>query len=245
MDSDTFRNRIYRSYVHARPKALAPSKVFGFSHRAAYLRRLIRHHFPDNRSATILDLGCGHGALLYFAREAGYHNLHGVDRSPEQVEAAQMLGIEGVELADLLETLIATPSDSLDLVIAFDVIEHFTRDELIPFVDQVRRVLKPEGRWIIHVPNGMSPFFGAVRYGDITHELAFTCVSLNQLLLSSGFSQVRCYEDIPAIHGLMSMLRWILWKIFRFMLQLYFATETGNFGNSLIFSQNLLAIVTK
>jgi SAM-dependent methyltransferase len=66
------------------------------------------------------------------------------------------------------------PAGSLDAVIAFDVLEHFGRDELIPLVDAVHRVLRPGGRWIIHVPNGESPFFGSIRYGDLTHELAFT-----------------------------------------------------------------------
>jgi cyclopropane fatty-acyl-phospholipid synthase-like methyltransferase len=146
----------------------------------------VREHFPIDRDAAVLDVGGGHGALIHFAREAGYRNLRSVDRSPEQVAAAQRLGIEGVEEGDLGQVLRAQADASLDVVVAFDVIEHFTRDKLLPFVDQVHRVLKPGGRWIIHVPNGASPFFGAIRYGDLTHELAFTRTSLSQLLLSSA-----------------------------------------------------------
>ena len=36
------------------------------------------------------------------------------------------------------------------------------------------RALKPGGRWILHTANAESPFYGRVRYGDITHEQAFT-----------------------------------------------------------------------
>jgi len=93
----------------------------------------------------VLDLGCGHGALIYFARRAGYTNTRGVDGSPEQVAAARRLGIEGVEEGDLLATLASQADGSLDVVVAFDVIEHFTRDELLGFVDQVQRVLRPGG----------------------------------------------------------------------------------------------------
>ncbi|PIP43376.1 MAG: methyltransferase, partial [Deltaproteobacteria bacterium CG23_combo_of_CG06-09_8_20_14_all_60_8] len=57
----------------------------------------MRQHFPVDKGVAILDLGCGHGALIHVARELGYRNLRGVDGSPEQVAAARRLGIEGVE----------------------------------------------------------------------------------------------------------------------------------------------------
>lgn len=245
MTADTYRTRIYNRYVQARAQPLAPPTLAELAPRAPSLRRLVAAHFPADRHAAVLDVGCGHGALLHFAREAGYTNLRGVDGSPEQVVAARRLGIEGVEEGDLRETLAAQADASLDIVVAFDVIEHFTRDELLPFVDQVRRALKPGGRWIIHVPNGESPFFGAVRYGDLTHELAFTRTSLNQLLLSSGFGEVRCFEDAPVVRGAKSALRWLLWRGFRGVLRLYNAAETGDTSKAHIFSRNLLAVATK
>jgi len=185
---DTYRSRTYRHYVESRDRPLAPATLAGLAPRVPSLRCLVRQHFPVDKGVAILDLGCGHGALIHVARELGYRNLRGVDGSPEQVAAARRLGIEGVEAGDLRHVLETQPDASLDVVVAFDVIEHFTRNELLPFVDQVRRVLKPGGRWIIHVPNGESPFFGTIRYGDLTHEMAFTRTSLSQLLLSSGFS---------------------------------------------------------
>lgn len=240
-----YRPRVYDSYISSRPESIAPSTLDGLSPRAPYLRRLVRKHFPENKGASILDIGCGHGALIHFAREAGYRNVQGVDGSPEQVEAAQRLGIEGVEQGDLKEVLEAWPDAALDVVVAFDVIEHFTRDELLTLVDQTRRVLKPGGRWIIHVPNGESPFGGRMRYGDLTRELAFTRISLSQLLLASGFREVHCFEDSPVVHGAKSAVRWILWKGIRGMLRLYIATETGNASREHIFSQNMLAVATK
>lgn len=106
-------------------------------------------------------------------------------------------------------------------------------------------MLRPGGRWIIHVPNGESPFFGSIRYGDLTHELAFTRTSLAQLLLASGFAEVRCFEDQPVVHGAKSALRWLLWRGFRGVLRLYIAAETGDARGGHIFSQNLLAVARK
>ena len=114
----------------------------------------------------------------------------------------------------------------------------------IGLVDEVCRVLRPGGRWIIHTPNAESPFGMRVRYGDLTHELAFTRTSLAQLL-SSGFSQVSCYEDQPVPHGLKSAVRWALWKVFRTLLRLYVAAETGDSGRDAVFSQNLLCVAFK
>ena len=245
MTTDTYRSRIYSRYVQAREQTLAPRTLAGLEPRSHALRKMIRQHFPANKDVRVLDLGCGHGALLHFAREAGYTHLRGIDGSPEQVAAARRLGIDGVEEGDLRDALATQADASLDVVIAFDVIEHFTRDELLPFVDAVHRVLKPGGRWIIHVPNGESPFAGRMLYWDLTHELAFTRTSLAQLLLASGFADVRSFEDQPVVHGAKSALRWVLWQGFRGLLRLFIAAETGEAGAGHIFSQNLLAVARK
>jgi SAM-dependent methyltransferase len=240
-----YRDRIYGAYNSGRHEAVAPATLAGLNPRAPYLTAMIRKHFPAQRDSAVLDLGCGYGAVVYFAREMGYPNVRGVDGSAEQVRAAARLGIPGVEEADLLQVLCAKPDSSLDVVVAFDVIEHFTRDELLPFVDEVNRVLRPGGRWLIHVPNGESPFGSRIRFGDLTHELAFTRTSLGQLLLTSGFTDVRCFEDAPIVHGAKSAIRWVLWKGFRGMLRLYTIAETGNLASDAVFSQNMLAVATK
>lgn len=240
-----YRNRIYSYYVNARNLPLAPTTLEELKPRAPYLIKLIHAHFPVDRRSAILDLGCGHGALIHFARLGGYANIRGVDGSPEQVAAAQHLGIKGVEEGDLLAALAAQADESLDVVVAFDVIEHFTRYELTDFVDQVRRVLRSEGLWIIHTLNGESPFCGRIRYGDLTHELAFTRTSISQLLLSSDFSKVQCFEDAPIPHGLKSVVRWGLWQVIRSGLRLYLAAETGDTAENAIFSQNFLTVAVK
>ena len=237
-----YRTRIYASYSSGRHQSLAPASVQGLAPRAPYLNRLIRLHFPNDRAARILDLGCGYGAVIHFARQAGYRNIRGVDGSQEQVAAARRLGIEGVEAGDVMPALADCVTRSLDCVVAFDLIEHFTRDELLHLVDEVKRVLVPGGIWIIHAPNGESPFGSRVRYGDLTHELAFTRTSIGQLLYSSGFSAARSYEDAPIPHGLRSSVRRGMWFAFRGMLRLYLAAETGETARDVILSQNILTV---
>jgi hypothetical protein len=169
----------------------------------------------------------------------------GVARSPEQVDAARRLGIEGVALGDLTRSLAALPDASQDVVVAFDVLEHFRKEELVGFADDVRRKLRTGGKWIVHVPNGESPFFGRVRHGDLTHELAFTRDSISQLALTAGFRRVDCFEDAPVVHGAASAARRALWWGLRTALRFWTAVETGDLGAKSIFSQNLLAVAEK
>jgi SAM-dependent methyltransferase len=243
MNNSDYRSRIYRYYVKASQQTLAPENIQGLMPRAPMLRKIIREHFPLDRTVTILDLGCGHGAFIHFIREAGYTNVSGIDRSPEQVAEAKRLGIDGVHQGDLMKTLGTHPDESHDMVVAFDVIEHFTKEELLPLIDEVHRILRKGGRWILHQPNAVSPFFGRVRYGDYTHEQIFTPDSLNQLLLISGFKEVRCFEDEPLVHGFKSSLRWVAWKMIRSLLRAYLAAEAGKTNE--IFSQNFLAVARK
>jgi len=245
MKKKEYRDRIYKNYNTACPTRLAPTNLEGLKHRTPYLRNLIHRYFPQDRKASILDLGCGYGAILYFARQTGYTNLRGIEVSSEQCETASKLGIEGVEEGDLRDVLTGLDDASQDCIVTFDVLEHFTQEELIPLVDDIFRVIKPGGRWIIHTINGESPFFGRIRYGDFTHEIVFTRISISQLLLSTGFRNVQSIEDEPIIHGVISIFRWFFWIIIRNLMRLYIAIETGYPGKDTIFSQNFLVIANK
>ena len=240
-----YRQRIYGAYVTGRSEVLAPQSIAGLAPRLPYLRWLVRTCMPPDRAAAILDIGCGHGAILYALQQAGYQHARGVDGSAEQVQAAARLGICGVAQGDLMQTLRESADTSLDVVIAFDVIEHFTKAELIPLVDEVQRVLRSGGRWVIHVPNGESPFGNRVRFGDYTHEQAFTRTSLEQLLLASGFTRIETHEDRPIAHGFISTVRAALWRLIRAALLFYIAVETGSLDRRAVFSQNLLAVAHK
>jgi SAM-dependent methyltransferase len=183
--------------------------------------------------------------MEYFARRQGYKNIVGIDYSPQQVAAARTLGLTGIREGDLLQALESLESGSQGLVIAFDVLEHFRKDEALGFMDQVNRVLTPGGKVIIHTPNGASPFSGRVGSGDFTHETMFTRDSLGQLLTACGFSRLACYEDQPVVHGLVSGVRWLLWRLLRSGLKFYLAVETGSLDRNEILSQNLLCVAVK
>ncbi len=245
MSQADYRERVYSAYVRSTPDLAGRTTLADMAPRRPYLRQLVRRHFPADRAAPILELGCGPGALIHVARAMGYGRIEGVDRAPEQVAIARALGIEGVREGDLMAALKAAPDGHYAAVIAFDVIEHFTKTEILDFLDEVLRVLAPGGRFIVHTCNAEGPFPGVSFHRDFTHETAFTRHSIEQVLRASGFAAVRCFEDRPVPHGIKSAIRLALWHLFRAILRLYRAAETGDLSRDAIFSTDFLAVAVK
>lgn len=206
-----------------------------------------RHHvlprLPSARDASILDIGCGAGEVVSLVRGAGYADVRGIDVSEEQVALARDRGVESVELADLREHLASAPG-AYDVIIALDVLEHFDPGELLELLDLVSSALKPGGRLLARTPNAASPFFGRYRYGDLTHGLAFTDRSLRQALATTGFGDVEFSAVGPVPHGVLSTVRFALWKLIATLFKLCLAVETGQLRGHIV-TQNLVLVARR
>ena len=110
-------------------------------------------------------------------------------------------------------------------------------------LDEVYRILRTGGKCIAHVPNACGLYGMQVRYGDLTHEMAFTPQSARQVFSTVGFQYIQCFEDKPVIHGATSILRWLLWNLGTLPSRLLLAAETG--GAAFILSQNMLITAVK
>lgn len=108
----------------------------------------------------VLDVGCGRGEILRHAAQLGA-NAFGIDYAPVAVKMSQDVinpltgvapGRTAVSLADA-KTL-PFPTGSFDRVLMFDVVEHLHPWELDAALHEIHRVLKPDGRFIVHTaPN--------------------------------------------------------------------------------------------
>jgi hypothetical protein len=107
----------------------------------------------------------------------------------------------------------------------------------------VFRVLSPDGVCVAHVPNAEGLYGLRVRYGDLTHEQAFTPRSAGQLFRTIGFRQVASFEDKPVMHGLTSVVRRLLWEVGTLPHRVLLAAETGEWGARL--SQNIVVRAVK
>jgi len=188
----------------------------------------------------IADLGCGSGHILRVLAESGYRSVVGVDVSQEQASLAPNLPGVTIVTADLRDFLAQAPDGTYDVIIAFDVLEHFTRDELLPILTSIHRTLRPAGRLIAHVPNGEGTFGARSFFWDATHQTGWTRASAGQLSAAAGFTSCKAYEDTPAVHGAISLMRAVLWKVLRLWWRFALAVETGDTSRDVILSQNML-----
>lgn len=186
---------------------------------------------PKDKNAIILDVGCGGGRLLYFLKKRGYVNIHGVDVSPEQVKRARQV-VGNVTQGDAVEYLHRCPR-FFDLIIGIDLVEHYRKDEVIDLLDACCRALRPKGRLILQTPNAESPWGMEYRYGDFTHESAFSPQCLKNLMELVGFIKIEPRCAGPVVHGILSLVRFLVWKIIWFLLVIWNLAEIGDRGSGI------------
>ncbi len=189
-------------------------------------RKSLRHILPGEKSASILDVACGTGHFLYLLKRQGYTNYHGIDVSGTQINAARNRGILEVEEADLFDYL-PKYTNRYDMIIAFNVIEHLTKNEVMAFLDMLYGSLKPGGKILIHTDNAATLFASAWRYIDFTHEVGFTPSSLTHVFKVCRFTDVMVFGDEPVAYDFKSFGRKMLWMLISKMLMAYLFIETG------------------
>jgi len=208
------------------------------------LQRLLAPHLPVQRQAA-LDLGAGQGELVEALLRLSFTEATGVELSPSQVQLARRHGCQAVRQGEGGQALAELPDASLDLMVCFDVFEHLTHDTCAQWFAQIRRVLKPGGRLIGHVPNGLSPFAGSVYWGDLTHLWCPVPESIQVFCRSSGLVWLGAYENIGASPGLKGRLRALAWRGVRAVLAVASTVETGRSDFGLPWSRTFLFVAER
>jgi 2-polyprenyl-3-methyl-5-hydroxy-6-metoxy-1,4-benzoquinol methylase len=236
-DAD-FRQALYRRYVStfkADLKLGAEPSTAWWDHK--YLPLL---HGLD-ASAAIVEIGCGGGELLAYLGRRGFSHAVGIDISAEQVTLARARGVQA-ELADAFEYL-AQRAEAFDAVVAIDVLEHLTRDELLRLAPVVLSALRPGGRLLVQTANGAGLLSRQVIYGDLTHVTVFTPQSLAQLLRPTGFGELAFYETGPVPIRLRGRLDAALWSAIKGVANLVRRIETGK--RQSIWTENFICVAFK
>jgi SAM-dependent methyltransferase len=209
---------------------------------AGVFREQLAPHLPVSRSARILELGCGQGELLRLMHQAGYIAAMGVDHSEEQVAIARANGIANVILGDIQSVL--TEADCLECVVAFDFLEHFSRDDGLSLLSLIHDRLVDGGRLILRVPNAASPLGGYYQFGDLTHQMGYTTRSLSQAARVIGFGSLSTYPCQPPRRGVKSRGRRAASKLVGLLFKLGLVAETGKIRGHVV-TANLVAVLRK
>jgi len=215
-------------------------------------QRTLLPHLPADRSAAILDVGCGGGFALQDLAAAGYTNLRGIETDPGQAEGARARGIDATLVAKSEDFLAAHP-DRFAVVLLIDVLEHVPREAQPEFLQAIARSLRPGGRLVCSVPNAASAVASYWFYNDYTHVLAFTADSLGGLLEQTGLAGVRFFgpELFPRPRFTFWLpfprsVAWWLRCLTRWRQRAALVGELGwARGREVILTPNLLAVATK
>ena len=148
-------------------------------------------------AADVLDIGCGRGEFLGMLRDRGI-SARGLDANREMVAVCRDRGLDVAE-GDAVGYLQSLPDASLGGIIATQVVEHFTSDYLLRFLEVAYHKLRPDSTIILETLNvdSWSAFFGPY-LRDITHERPIPPDTLRFLLEASGFQRLDVQFSSPA-----------------------------------------------
>jgi cyclopropane fatty-acyl-phospholipid synthase-like methyltransferase len=236
-----YRKKIYERYL----------TTDGFDNFEEIEKQFNSNYYPDvnilkslpkNKEAKILDLGCGFGVYLKYIKSLGYKNIRGVEIGDEQNKFLKDKGFD-IFQSDIFEFL-KTTKEKFDFISMFDVLEHFTKEEIVELLPLLQNILNYNGVLIVRVPNGEAIFKGVIMYGDFTHETFFTAKSLKQIFNIFNFSNTQVFPLYPIRHGLKSTIRYYGYQFYELIYKIGVIFEMGGVKN-FVSTSNILGIIKK
>jgi 2-polyprenyl-3-methyl-5-hydroxy-6-metoxy-1,4-benzoquinol methylase len=241
----SYRSILYSNYfTNQAGRGLSKDNSEKFSEEKTQFTNEIIPLLPKNNSISILDLGCGIGSLLGAMKDHNYTNLIGIDVSEEQVVVAHALGINEVSCIDIRD-FFAANNQSFDVICGMDIIEHFTKDELVDLLQLLKSRLNKNGKVIFRTPNADAPFASIYAFGDFTHENLMNSNSAKQLMMATGFQNIQIQAShIKAKSAIKEIIRATLWKLIclRYKLILF---ASGRSSKEILFTPNMIIMGIK
>ncbi len=163
----------------------------------------------------VLEIGFGSGRFLAYCRDKGW-NVSGTELASEQIEAARSAGF-GAHPAEALASL---PERSVDLVAAFDVLEHIPESEAVQFMTLLGSKARVGGAILLRYPNADSWLGNVFQHGDPTHVASIGFYKLQYLAAQAGLDIVayraptRRGFRTSIIHGLHVITAGVIVKAF-------------------------------
>lgn len=209
------------------------------------MKDYINDFLPADRSARILDIGCGEGYVLKQLTERGYKNCIGVDIDRRSLQVCREKGLP-VEHIDDLARYLAAHRDEFDVINMKEVVYYFPDDKMLDYLGHVKAALKKDGRLIVEVFNGALLTGAHILYKDYKIKRVFTDYGIKRLLEDAGFRVTHLFGT--TIRG--SSLKRVMWKFFRYLwvkiLQSIYMIEFGSSDDRpVIWSKLIVAVATK
>ena len=165
---------------------------------------------PEAAGKQVLEVGFGDGyGAAYLAEQA--REVTAVDVTAGNIPRARAKYTRhNLAFREFDGGKLPFPDGSFDLACTFQVIEHIPEPKILPWVEEIRRVLRPGGRLFVstlNVDHARKP--GKPYEKLIYHEKEFTAPELEQLL-RKAFPRVSLYglHPGPAHRVFLRLKKW-------------------------------------
>jgi SAM-dependent methyltransferase len=172
---------------------------FGREDAYYYAQELRASDVASVLGLRVAELGYGNGTFAGWVRRAGGHWV-GREAIPELQARATEAGFDVI--ASKADFSSAFGPGMLDLIVAFDVIEHLELDAIRSFLAEAKEALTPGGLLLVRVASGDSPFSGAVYRGDLTHRTLLGSGAARQLAMDAGLEVCQVRSPVLPVWGL-------------------------------------------
>lgn len=136
----------------------------------------------------IFEIGFGNGNFAGYVQSMG-GEYFGSEVNGNLIKRAKDFGLDVFE-GGIEQALLSDKFGTVDIVVAFDVLEHMEVADIRSFLLNAAKLLRPDGIIIARVPSGDSPFGRANFHGDITHFTALGSSAVRQLAAQTGFEVI-------------------------------------------------------
>ena len=125
-----------------------------------------------DETGQVLEIGPGKGGLLHHLSESGV-DIQAVEINEAFIAAARNRSPH-LRLTHVSDTTLPFAEESFDVVLSFDVLEHIPDTD--SHLTEVRRVLKPNGRYLLQSPNKWTNVvFETIRWRSFSKWRAHHC----------------------------------------------------------------------
>jgi 2-polyprenyl-3-methyl-5-hydroxy-6-metoxy-1,4-benzoquinol methylase len=193
------KSEISKSYLDWKTWSKERFGIFSKKEGTVFARELSKARVAVTVDYRILEVGFGNGTFAGWVRHKSHHYV-GTELNPELLKRATEAGIDAYPATCDLTDVAA--GRKFDLIVMLDVLEHMNMEDITETLASARQCLSCNGKIILRVPSGDSPFSGHLMHGDITHRTELGSYAIRQLAEITNLEILSIHDAAFPIFGM-------------------------------------------